>query len=92
MRPSHTVRRTSTGDVVSSTAYLRQVILTPGAGASSVDVRSGGAGGTVLLSLVANGLLSGDSVSSGPMEDTLCAGGIHVTLAGAGASVSVVYA
>lgn len=85
---SNMKRATATGDITTTDAILRAVTLTPAAAASTVTVRAGGSGGTVILTLAAaasgvSAVLSGISVP--------CADGIHVTLTGASAETSVVY-
>ena len=90
MDPSNIVRRTATGDITTATSYLRGVTLTCAAAAASVVVRAGGASGTIVLTL-ATPATSPTTVVSGDLSGAFCSGGIHVTLTGAGAEVSVVY-
>ena len=81
-------RATATGDITTQDAILHAVTLTPAAAASTVTVRAGGSGGTVILTLAAPA--SGNSsVVSGLRVP--CADGIHVTLSGTSAEASVVY-
>lgn len=85
---SNCKRVTATGDITTHDSILRAVILTPAAAASTVQVRSGGASGTHILTLAA----AAAGVSA--VVDGLnvpCADGIHVTLSGASAEASVVY-
>lgn len=90
MNSSNIVQATGTGDITTASANLRSVVLTAGSGATgTVVVRAGGSGGTIVLSLSA---VQATSVPSGDLHDALCSGGIHVTLAGSGAVVTVVYA
>lgn len=88
MRAANILRRTTTGDVTTASAYLKAVTLTPAAAASTVTVRAGGSSGTVILTLSA--AANGASAVT-PALNVLCADGIHVTLAGASAECSVVY-
>jgi hypothetical protein len=83
---------TSTGDVTATTVKSRlySVVLVPGSAASSVVVRTGGSGGTVIMKLVGaadtNGVVfSTNTPISAPT-------GIHATLAGTGAECVVTYA
>jgi hypothetical protein len=82
-------RLTATGDVTTADAYLRAVYLLGGGEESTLTVRAGGSGGTVVLTIVAE---AGAVVYLADLHDAACAGGIHATLAGAGAEASIVYA
>jgi hypothetical protein len=81
---------TGTGNVGTGSKYLRSIVFQPGSGASTLDLRLDGAGGTIVMSLAgaANGppvtWYSGASPGVGASQP-------HVTLTGAGASVSVEY-
>lgn len=88
MRASNILRSTATGDVTTDDAYLKAVVLTPAAAASTVTVRAGGASGTVILTLSA--VASGASTVVAGLN-VPCGAGIHVTLTGASAECSVVY-
>jgi hypothetical protein len=89
------VKAVATGNIVSGRGQLNSVILTPAAAVSTVDVRLDGSGGTVVLSLQA--AASGSSVVWRASDQqygqagagVAFAGPLHVTLSGAGASVSV---
>lgn len=88
MRASNILRATATGDITTTDAFLKAVTLTPATAASTVTVRAGGSGGTVILTLSA--VASGASVPVVGLN-VYCADGIHVTLTGASAECSVVY-
>jgi hypothetical protein len=79
-------RLTGTGDVTTHDAYLSAVVLTAAA-AASTTVRSGGATGPVILTVKAGV----EATAVVRLDDAFCGGGIHVTLAGAGAEVSVTH-
>lgn len=85
--PANIGYATGTGDITTSTAFVRSVILTAAAATATVTVKAGGSGGTTLLALsaVANTSISADLVGA------MFKDGVHVTLSGSGASVSVVY-
>lgn len=91
MRPSRITHVTATGDVTTSTSYLRNVILTAGSDVASVEVRAGGQSGTLVLALKADPTVGPLSVSSGRLHDAQCIGGIHVTLTGTDAAVTIVH-
>jgi hypothetical protein len=80
-------RLTGTGDVTTHDAYLSAVVLTAAAAAASATVRSGGATGPVILTVKAGV----EATAVVRLDDAFCGGGIHVTLAGAGAEVSVTH-
>lgn len=88
MNPSQITSKTATGDVTTSTATLKSVILTGGSDAATVIVKAGGASGTQILKLAA---AAGVSVPSGDLHNALCPSGIHVTLTGTGPAVTVVW-
>lgn len=78
----------ATGDVTTSDAHLRSVVLLGGSAASTIVVKAGGSGGTTILSMKA----AIDTVAaSGDLHDSYCGGGIHVTVTGAGALATFVY-
>lgn len=82
-------RVTATGDVTTDDAHLLGVCLLGGSAASTLTVRRGGSGGTVVLTLKA----AIDTVVSVPdLHEAYCADGIHATLAGADAEATFVYA
>lgn len=86
---SNILERNSSGDITTSSASLRGVVLTAGSDAATVAVRAGGSGGTVILTLKA---ATATSEPTGYIPDVLCSGGIHVTLTGTGPTVAVIYA
>lgn len=89
MRPSQIEQVSATGQVVSGrNQYVRQVVLTAAAEAVVAELRDGTGTGDVLLTVKA-GVGATTSVD---LTDVVFAGGIHVTLTGAGALASVVYA
>lgn len=86
--PANIGYATATGDITTQMSFVRSVVLTAGSGATgTVVVKAGGSSGTTLLALSA--------VQATSISADLCGaafeGGVHVTLSGAGASVSVVY-
>jgi hypothetical protein len=92
---SSLAKAVATGNVVSGRGQLNSVILTPAAAVSTVDIRLDGSGGTVVASLQA--AASGNSVIWRASDQQYGQAGagvafpgpLHVTLAGAGASVAV---
>lgn len=78
----------ATGDVTTESSYLKAVVLTGGSAASSVDVKSGGSGGTTVLTVDA----AIDTTVPVDCHDAFLADGIHATLSGTGALVTFVYA
>jgi hypothetical protein len=91
MQQANIVERTTTGDITTASARLFAVILKPGSADSSVVVKRGGSGGTTILTLTQTIVANASSVASGDLHGALCSGGIHVTLSGTGAAVTVVY-
>lgn len=85
----------ATGNVVTAAGQLHSVILTPAAAVSTVDIRLDGSGGTVVASLQA--AANGNSVVWQAVGEQRGVAGngvrfpgpLHVTLAGASASVTV---
>lgn len=80
MRTSKAVRVTATGDVTTSTSYLRAVVLTAGSDAATLAIRAGGGSGTLLQTVKA---AASTSVPV-PLYDALFAAGVHATLTGTG--------
>lgn len=88
MRGSAITRVTATGDITTSDAYLRGVVVTAGADAATATVRAGGSGGTVVAVVKA---AIGATVSV-DLHDAQCGGGIHVTVGGTTPDISVIHA
>lgn len=89
MNTSQIKQVSATGDVTTDDAYLRTVVLTGGSAASTLTVKAGGSGGTTILTLKA----AIDTVAPAvELPDAFCSGGIHATLAGAGAVATFAYA
>ncbi len=88
---SDLIHKTATGDVVVTTkvAFVHSVVLTPAAATATLVVRTGGASGTIKLTLQA--AADGPSAvwSAGHDAGALFPNGVHVTLTGAGALVDV---
>jgi hypothetical protein len=70
----------ATGDIATASAYLRGVTLTGGSDAATLVVRSGGSGGTPVLTLKA----PANSTVVLPLPGAFCSGGIHATFTGTG--------
>lgn len=84
-------RATATGVIKTGDAYLKSVALEGGSANSTVQVRDGVDGTpAVILSLAAVIGASALWVAADP-DGVFCGTGIHVTLAGTGAAVSVEY-
>lgn len=89
MNTSQIARVTATGDITARDAFLRALVLTGGADASVVTIRSGGASGTAILTMKA---AINTVVPSGDLHDVYCADGIHVTVdSGTTPAVTVIY-
>lgn len=88
--PSTITRRTTTGDITVANAYLRGVLLNEDTDATIVDIRAGGAGGT----LIARVQCTANPSFSAQFDNVLCTSGIHVTFVSGGGtpSVSVIWA
>ncbi len=85
MNPLRPLKFAATGNVTHCVSGgIAIVVLTPAGAASTVDIRENGAAGTVIMSLQA--AANGDSVPSPAFRFE---GQLHVTLAGAGASFTV---
>jgi hypothetical protein len=82
-------RATATGAAFTGKGYLKSVALEGGSANSTVQVRDNTSGsGTVILSLAA--VIGSSAVwSSGDPDGVFIGTGVHVTLAGAGAAVTV---
>lgn len=87
MDPSQIKHITATGDIITTTAYLREVVLTGGSDAATAVVKAGGSGGTTILTVKA----SATETRIVPLTDVLCGSGIHVTLTGTSPTCSVTY-
>lgn len=87
MTPSQISHVTSTGDITTLDSYLRSVVLAATTDASTVTVRAGGSGGTIVavLSAAANDTAAAD------FHDAYCGDGIHVTTTGTTPDVTVVH-
>lgn len=83
---SKIVSVSATGDVTTVSTYLHAVILTGGSDAATATVKAGGSSGTTVLVLKA---AAGASVAV-DLYGALCSGGVHVTVAGTGPSVTFV--
>lgn len=79
----------ATADVVTTSAHLKQVVLTGGSDAATLTVKAGGSGGTTILVIKATTATTAPPVE---MFDTLCSGGIHATLTGTAPSATFLYA
>lgn len=79
---------TATGDIVTSTAPLRSVVLTGGSDAATAVVKAGGSGGTTILTVKA---ATATTVAVPLNADVICSGGIHVTLTGTAPAFTAVY-
>ncbi|WP_435111878.1 hypothetical protein [Nocardiopsis synnemataformans] len=88
MNPSRIVQVSATGDVVTTSAYLRELVVTAAEAAATVEVRAGGAAGATVLTVAA----AAGATASAEVTDALCSGGIHLTLVGAGALATVTFA
>lgn len=78
MNPSQIKQITADGDVTTSDAYLREVVLTAGSDAATLVVKAGGSSGTTVLTLKA---AAGVSVPA-RLSDAFCDGGIYGDLTG----------
>jgi hypothetical protein len=78
----------ATGDVTAADAHLKAVVLLGGSAASTIAIKAGGSSGTTVLTMKA---AIDTVVPSGDLHDAYCAGGIHVTVTGAGALATFVY-
>jgi hypothetical protein len=87
MQTSQIKRVTATGDITTSSAHIRCVVLTGGADAATALIKAGGSGGTAILTVAA----AAGVTASVPLPDVYCAGGIHVTLTGTTPPCTVVY-
>lgn len=76
----------ATADITTGNAYLRSVVLTGGSDAATVVVRAGGSGGTVILTLKAAINTTAPQAVFGRLY---CGSGIHVTVTGTAAAISV---
>jgi hypothetical protein len=88
MKRSQIKQVSATGDVTTSDAHLRSVVLLGGSAASTIVVKAGGSSGTTILTMKA---AIDTVVSSGDLQDSYCGGGIHVTVTGAAALATFVY-
>lgn len=88
---SDLIHATATGDVVVSTkvAFVHSVVLTPAAAKSTVVVRTGGASGTIKLTLQAPADGGSAVWSAGHDAGALFPNGVHITVSGSGALVDV---
>lgn len=85
MNPSQILQRTTTGDVTTTDATLKTVILAAGSDAATVVVKAGGASGTTILKLAA----ATATTEAANLPNVYCDSGIHVTLTGTSPAVSV---
>lgn len=76
----------ATADITTANAYLHSVVLTGGSDAATVVVRAGGSGGTVILTLKA---AINTTAPPAVFGRAYCAAGIHVTVTGTAAAISV---
>lgn len=88
MKGSQVKQLDATGDVTTTSTYLRSVSLTGGSDAATATVKAGGSGGTTILTVKA----AANSTVEVPLHDAYCAGGVHVTLAGTSPVATFVYA
>ncbi len=88
MNTSKITNRTTDGDITTSSAYIKGVVLTAGSDTATVVVKAGGSSGTQILKLSA---VANTSAPSGDLHDALCADGIHVALTGTSPAVTVVW-
>lgn len=88
--PATLAQRTSNGEIATaSTPYqVYAVVLTGGSDAATVTLKTGGSGGTTLLTLAA---AAGVSVPMQFPNGVTFHRGIYATLTGTGPSVSVAY-
>lgn len=86
---SNLFRVTATGTAFTGDGYLKSVVLEGGSANSTVQVRDNTAGtGTVILSMAA--VISSTALwTSGDRKGVYVGTGVHVTLAGAGATCTV---
>ncbi len=87
MKSSNIKSVAATGDIVTVSSVLREVVLSANSDAASAVVRAGGSGGTVILTLRA---LTGTTAFA-HLSDVLCSGGIHVTITGTSPACAVTY-
>lgn len=78
-------RVTATNDITTRTAILRSVTVAGGSAAATCSVRSGGSTGTQVLDV--NAVIG--STEQAVLVGTPCPNGIHVTVGGTGAVVTV---
>lgn len=88
MSPSQIKAVAATGQVTSGrNAYLRNVVLTAGADAASVELREDTGGGAALLTVKA---AAGATVAV-QVSDAVFAGGIHATVTGTAPLATIIY-
>lgn len=88
MRTSTVKQVSATGDVTTASTHVRSVSLTAGSDAATLTVKAGGSGGTTVLTVKA----AASTTVEVSLYDSLCAGGVHATLAGTGPVATFVYA
>jgi hypothetical protein len=88
MKASRIEQVDATGDVTTTATYLRAVTLTAAAAAATLELRSGGSGGDVRLTLS----VAAETTLVVPDLHDAVFSGLHATLTGADAVATIVYA
>lgn len=86
---SNLYRRTSTGTAYTGKGFLKSVYLQGGSANSTVDVRDGTDGTPAVILSVAAVIGTSGYWASGDPDGVYVGTGVHVTLAGAGATCTV---
>lgn len=87
MKPSTISYHTATGDVTGTTAFVRSFVLTASNAVATAELRAGSSNGDLLASLCTGS----NSTVSADLYEAQFVGGVHVTITGTGAAVTVVY-